>query len=338
MMVFENSDLKPYLLPFAEVIMRAFLANGINDLGYFSSVDKSPEELAENIKWAEMYGNDGEVDTKRLHIAYKIRVITTVLKRITGAGPDIEQSHWEFFAFVLLKYILLGYLFYTDRAIEPNLRKRRGSINSAAYEYLHTQLRGRIGAYGCGADDSAIQKVIIPFSKLLTFITRGSFTIVPFAPAAPQPTRWGLPVMPNSWGEAFGIDRTEGYYMIVKDKASPRFGHVVAIYKCGDHWSLFDNNATIITFDKAQSDLISARGINGVNYTLRPGEIHYDVTFGDDSTFSTSVAHEDGRTYESNYIFSPGASYKLVRLAAAGGRRRRSTRKQRRRKNKSRKH
>ena len=329
MMVFENSDVKPFILPFVEVALQTLLANGIQDLGYSSPIDKTPEEIARE----KMFRNETEeTDPINLRTTFKIQIIAKVFQRITGSPDTIPIEQWNFFAYVIHKYILLAYLFLKGGTVEPRLQKRRGSINMKGHNSIHSCLRQTIGAYYCGAEDRSIQDVLVQFSQLLQFITKGTFTIVPFeAMKEPLPRRGWKPPFPNTWKNVMDISNTGGYYVVVNRKDNFRFGHVLSLYKCGGRWTLFDNQAEIVPLGADSSARLSAVGIKGIEYEIRKKEVQYTITYGDDTTEALVTPLEVEQCRESTYLFSKGASYKLVRLAAAGGRRRRATRKQCRR-------
>jgi hypothetical protein len=329
MMVLENSGVKPFILPFVEVALQTFLANGIEDLGYSSPIDKTQENIARNKLFR---GENAEIDTKQLRIEYKVRLLAAVFQRITGSPPEITIHQWNFFAYVIQKYMLLAHLFLKAGPIEPRLQRRRGSMNARGSKCLHGCLRQTIGAHGCGASDHAIEEVLISFSKLLLFITKGQFTIVSFeGKGTPLPKRgsWKAP-FPNTWKNTAGVDKTEGYYIVMKH--SPFIGHVISLYTCEGRWTLFDNQAEIVPLDSAR---ISAVGIKGIDYTIHKNDVQYTITYGDDTTEIITTPLDVEQSGLSEYKFSKGASYKLVRMAAAGGRRRNKTHRRKKRNNRS---
>jgi hypothetical protein len=347
MMTFENPNIKPYILPFVEVAMRILLKNDIHDLGYCAPIEKTAAELENNRRW---YGPEASTHNPRPF--HKLAMLVSVFKRITNAPDTFETYQWNFFAHLIQKYILLGYLFMKEPD-QPTLGRRRNSINSASFDYLHCSLRTTIGARGRGAEDYSIRDVFIPFSELLQFVTKGRFTIVPFRPMETLPRK--LPHLrpyQNTWKTPMSVDKTEGYYIVVLRTDNYSFGHVLSLYKCGERWTIYNNDVGIQPLGEDISRKITRDGIKGINYTIHKNDVQYDITYGNDTTDTLNADLCVEQSTEKVFEFSEASSYKLVRLTDAvapagmgaaggegGGRRlRKKTKKQRRRKNKSRKH
>lgn len=361
MMTFENQSIKHYIMPFVELTFRIYLENGINDLSYFSVKDRTENEIASNkesVKWLKEMGywnnanNNTLNEPKKILFNYKLNLLASVFQKITHSPDTITIYQWQFFAKAIQKYILLGYLFHKNPdEIPKTLRQRRNSVNSISMEHLHSDLRATISANYCGADDRAIRKVLEKFTSLLNFITKDRFSIIPYSPdSRPKsmaelypamkpnaiPAWMKVPTIPNNWWKErnVSLDRIEGYYMILKRKNAAHLGHVICLYKCGDHWTIFDTDKGIIPLNATDSDRISTSGIKGLNYSYLPpseeeninGILQYDFVFNDDTPLVINIPITDlGKQInrKEEYIFNPNQSYKLISklVGAEGGKR-----------------
>jgi hypothetical protein len=156
----------------------------------------------------------------------------------------------------------------------------------------------------------------------------------------------------NTWKTPMSVDKIEGYYIVVLRTDNRSFGHVLSLYKCGERWTIYNNDVGIQPLGEDISKKITRTGIKGINYTIHKNDVQYDIIYNDDTTDTLNAELCVEQTTENVFVFSEASSYKLVRLTdagaaagmgAAGGegggrRHRKQTKKQRRRKNKSRKH
>jgi hypothetical protein len=349
MMIFENQDIKPYIIPFVEVAFRIYLENGINDLSYSSVRDKTAEEIIGNqnafqrMKNMGYYNQNNEYNhnPKLINSEYKLKLLARTFQTITGNPDTITIYSWQFLAKSIQKYMLLGYLFHKNPGeIPKSLRQRRISINSPSFEYMHGRLRNILGASYCGVDDRVIRKIFLQFTPLLNFITKGHFSIIPYLPDA-KPLPLGEPyasMKPNDipawmkqartpenwWKERnLELDRIEGYYMVLKRKGAEHLGHVLCLYKCDKHWTIFDTDIGIVPLNAEDSDKISSMNIKTLNYAYLPppknmntnGTIQYNFVFNDDSSFVIDIPFDnlsEPITSIQEYIFKPSESYKLI--------------------------
>lgn len=312
MMTFENSNVKPYILPFVEVAMRIFKKNDIHDVGYCAPIEKNAAELENNRRW---YGPGASTHNPRPF--HKLDMLVSVFKRITNAPATLETYQWNFFAHLIQKYILLGYLFMKEPA-PPTFKNRRKSFNSKSFDFLHCSLRDTIGARDRGAEPFSVQNVLIPFSEILRFITKETFTIVPFKHMDAFPRR--LPMMRpyhNTWKTPMSLDKIEGYYIVISWVDNPIFGHVISLYKCGEQWTIYDNDIGITPLGQERSRKITRVGIKAINYTIHKNDVQYDIIYNDDTTDTLNVALCVEQSKEKIFKFSEAGSYKLVRLTDA---------------------
>jgi hypothetical protein len=345
-MLFENQRLKPYIMPFVDAAFRIYVANDILDLSYSTVRTKTNTEKAADRERFENYKEYGLVRRNAEYIEepilistnYKLNLLAYTFQRITSSPPEIDLKHWQFFANAIQRYMLLGYLFYKhpEERNKP-LRARRQSYNTISFESLHGNLRGKIGAVFCGADNRVIKNVIAEFTNLINFIGKGTMTIIPFVPekapgeGAMRP--FWAPTIPENWWRQTNIakERIEGYYIVINREDNPRLGHVISLYKCSEQWSIFDNDHGILVLSPEESADISRKGIKSVDYSYLVPEnnsykakLQYHITLEDD----TEIIHNkqlldiaEKVVTPRKYIFDQVGSYKLISKSAAGGRR-----------------
>jgi hypothetical protein len=346
-MLFENQRLKPYIMPFVDAAFRIYVANDILDLSYATVRVKTNAEKATDREAFENYKQYGIVRRNAEYIEepilistnYKLNLLAYTFQRITSSPPEIELKHWQFFANAIQRYMLLGYLFHKhpEERNKP-LRARRQSYNTISFESVHGEMRGKIGAVFCGADNRVIKNVIVEFTNLINFVGKGAMSIIPFvpekAPGAGAARPFWAPTIPENWWKQTNIakEKIEGYYIVINRKDNPKLGHVISLYKCGDQWTIFDNDHGILVLSPDESANISGKGIKSVDYTYLPpenntykGNIQYTITLEDDTVIIHNKQLLDiEKTVEAprEYIFDKVGSYKLIsRAAAAGGRR-----------------
>lgn len=303
MMFFENSEIKPFLLPFIKLTLEVYLKFGISDLSYAS------------LETSKVGNNNEKGNSVEVKLEDKINLLAEIFKSVTKSPEEITFYNWQIFAHALQKYILLGYLFYKYREeVSKSLRKRRGSVNTKIFNQLHKKLRKVIGANYCGADDVSIRNFIIQINPLLQFVTKGTYTISPFTI-----TNENLP------------SKAEGYYIVLKNIENPLFGHVICMYKCGGVWSIFDNEKGNYILSEDFSEKISKHGFREVQYKYlvgNPGILQYSIQFHDGTELIIDKEIDNEIKKEKLYRFSEAASYRLLKLGMKGGKRKSRTRKQ----------
>jgi hypothetical protein len=345
-MLFENQRLKPYIMPFVDAAFRIYVANDILDLSYATVRVKTNAEKATDREAFENYKQYGIVRRNAKYIEkpnlistnYKLNLLAYTFQRITSSPPEIDLKHWQFFANAIQRYMLLGYLFHKHpEERDKPLRSRRKSYNTVSFESVHGELRGKIGAVFCGADNRVIKNVIAEFTNLINFISKGTMSIIPFvpekAPGAGAMRPFWAPTIPENWWKQTNIakEKIEGYYIVINRADNPKLGHVISLYKCGDQWTIFDNDHGILVLNPEESSNISGKGIKSVDYIYSPpenntykGMLQYRITLEDD----TEIIHNkqlsdiaEKVVAQRDYVFDSAGSYKLISKSAAGGRR-----------------